>query len=111
MARHPSKPHLLHPHLRQPKLGKYSLLLISSYECNNRGGGYWNHIARYCDTTVRPHGNTDRENVFELILHLIADIDTAENYLDLFVTDADTAVLCSLEGGSVADNFFFRALF
>ena len=54
--------------------------------------------------TVRPNGIT--ENIFELVLHFVADTYTDKFiFWNLFVVaDADTAVLCSLEGGSIADQ-------
>ena len=38
--------------------------------------------------------------MFEINLHFVADTDTDGNYLRIrnFVADADTAVLCSVEG-------------
>ena len=42
----------------------------------------------------------DREIIFKISLHLIADGDTAENNFGIVLcaADADTAVLCNLEG-------------
>ena len=52
--------------------------------------------------TGRPNGITDRKIIFEIIMHLIADTDTDENYfgINISVADADTAVLRSFEGAA-----------
>ena len=49
------------------------------------------------------------ENILKLIFHFAADTDAEENSLgiQIFVADAETAVLCSLEGGSIADKNYF----
>ena len=48
-----------------------------------------------------------RKMILKIIWHLIADTGTDKNHLELFpVADAETAVLCSLEGSTADQNDF-----
>ena len=49
------------------------------------------------------------KNIFELIMHFVADTDTDKNYFEInfFVAATETAVLCSLEGGHSRSKLFW----
>ena len=51
--------------------------------------------------------------ILELILHFVANTHTDENSFGIknFVADAETAVLCTLEVGSIADKNDFGNAF
>ena len=50
-----------------------------------------------------------QKTILKLILHFVADADTDQNYFGIrvFIADAETGALCSLEGGSIADKNYF----
>ena len=46
-------------------------------------------------------------------MHFVADADADKNYFGIkfLLADAETAVLCSLEGGSIADKYILDIIF